>query len=97
VQDEKAYAGLVAGTCIFYTDLDGSGRVDEHYITESFNNIAYTSLSPSCGNSDVTGDDDDMVNDLPEVPETDSSYCTAGTGDGDLELLCSYTCQYNYW
>lgn len=82
---------------MFYADLDGNGRVDEHYVLESYNNIAYTSLSPSCGNEDVTGDDDSMVNDLPTPPGTDDAYCTAGTGDGDLADLCGYTCQYNFW
>ncbi|KFY17830.1 hypothetical protein V492_00359 [Pseudogymnoascus sp. VKM F-4246] len=67
-QDQRAYAGLAAGSCIFYADLDGNGRADEHYVLESFNNIAYTSMSPSCGLSDVTGDDDDMDGGLPEPP-----------------------------
>lgn len=96
-QDGAAYAGLAAGTCIFYADLDGNGRADEHYVTQSFNNIAYTSLSPSCGNVDVTGDDPNMVNDLPTPPGKDPETCTAGTGDGDLADLCAYTCSYNYW
>ncbi|KAF4998528.1 hypothetical protein FDECE_11769 [Fusarium decemcellulare] len=95
-QDKIAYHGLAAGSCLFYADLDGNGRADEHYVLESFNNIAETSLSPDCGNPDVTGDDSNMANNLPEVPATDDSYCTAGTGDGDLEDLCEYVCQYNF-
>ncbi|KAH8886185.1 family 3 carbohydrate esterase, partial [Thozetella sp. PMI_491] len=40
VQDEVAYAGLSAGTCLYWPDLDGNGRADEHYILGTFNNEA---------------------------------------------------------
>ncbi|KAF4854053.1 hypothetical protein CGCSCA4_v001725 [Colletotrichum siamense] len=66
-QTEKAYAGLAAGTCLFYTDLSGDWRADEHYVLESLNNIAETSFSPACGLSNVEGDDPEGVVD-PQLP-----------------------------
>lgn len=96
-QDETAYAGLAAGHCIFYADLNGDGRADEHYVTQSFNNIAYTSLSPPCGLHDVKGDDDDVDSNLPTPPETKKDHCVKGTGDGTLRFLCEYTCSFDRW
>lgn len=66
-QTEKAYAGLAAGTCLFYTDLSGDWRADEHYVLESLNNVAETSFSPACGLSNVEGDDPEGVVD-PQLP-----------------------------
>lgn len=97
-QDKKAYAGLAAGACIFYADLNGDGRADEHYVLESFNNIARTSLSPSCGLTDAAGDDDDgNMHDihLPTPPATRPEHCTGGTGPQGLGDLCQYACQFD--
>ena len=96
-QDKTAYAGLAAGGCIFYADFDGNGRADEHYVTESFNNIAYTSLSPTCGLQDVKGDDDKMDGNLPDPPKTNEKACVKGTGGGSLRGLCEYVCMFDYW
>ncbi|KAH8895341.1 hypothetical protein GQ53DRAFT_855657 [Thozetella sp. PMI_491] len=52
-QDAAAYVGLAAGTCEFFVDLDGNGRADEHFLLGTFTNEARTSLSPSCGLTDV--------------------------------------------
>ncbi|KXH43411.1 hypothetical protein CSAL01_05203 [Colletotrichum salicis] len=74
-QTEMAYAGLAAGMCLFYTDLSGGFRADEHYVLESINNIAETSFSPACGLSNVEGDDPEGVvdPDLPVRPEDPDS------------------------
>ncbi|KAF7556324.1 hypothetical protein G7Z17_g1541 [Cylindrodendrum hubeiense] len=79
-QTAVAYAGNAAGTCEYFTDLDGNGRADEHFILGTLNNKAKTSLSPNCGLTDVTGDDDTMYGDLPTVPNSGSD-----TGDDDGE------------
>lgn len=65
---EKAvYRGDVAGTCMYYPDLDGNGRADQHSILGTFTNQARTSFNPSCGMTDAEGDDDGgVVN--PELP-----------------------------
>lgn len=65
-------------------------------MTESFNNIAYTSLSPSCGLHDVTGDDDKMDGDLPKPPATNPDHCIKGTGPEGLGYLCEFVCKYDY-
>ncbi|KXH49449.1 hypothetical protein CSIM01_03737 [Colletotrichum simmondsii] len=86
-QTEMAYAGLAAGTCLFYTDLSGDFRADEHYVLESINNIAETSFSPACGLSNVEGDDPEGVIDpkLPVRPEDPNS------GNDEVpEGICSY-------
>lgn len=70
-QEEKAFAGLAAGTCLFYPDLTGDLRADEHYVLESFNNVAETSFSPSCGLTDLGGDDSDPVVD-PKLPQRET-------------------------
>ncbi|KAJ3941997.1 uncharacterized protein N0V96_007482 [Colletotrichum fioriniae] len=86
-QTEMAFAGLAAGTCLFYTDLSGDFRADEHYVLESINNIAETSFSPACGLSNVEGDDPEGVIDpkLPVRPEDPNS------GNDEVpEGICSY-------
>jgi hypothetical protein len=67
-QTGAAYGGNVAGTCEFWADLDGNGHPDEHIVEQSFTNIARTSLSPSCGLQDATGDDPTTTNVLPTIP-----------------------------
>ncbi|KAH8666554.1 family 3 carbohydrate esterase, partial [Xylariales sp. PMI_506] len=67
-QDEMAYAGNAEGNCEYFTDIDGDGYADEHYILGTFTNEARTSLAPGCGLTDVTGDDASMDGDLPTVP-----------------------------
>lgn len=95
-QEKKAYAGLAAGACIFYADLNGDGRADEHYVLESFNNVARTSLAPSCGLTDAEGDDGNMQNNLPTPPATNPEHCTGGKGPEGLETLCEYACKFDY-
>lgn len=83
-QAEPAYAGLVAGTCEYFADLNGDGFPDEHYLSEgTFNNKARTSLAPGCGQKDHTGDDSDMTSDLP-LPTVPNSTSGGGgtTGSG---------------
>ncbi len=94
-QNDKAYAGLAAGACVFYADLNGDGRADEHYVLESFNNVARTSLSPPCGLTDAAGDGNMPDIDLPTPPDTRSEHCTEGTGPEGLEELCKYACQFD--
>lgn len=67
-QTAVAYSGLAAGGCIYYADLDGNGRADEHFVLESFTNRAKSSLSPDCGLIDATGDDATMDGTLPSLP-----------------------------
>ncbi|KAJ3542506.1 hypothetical protein NM208_g4051 [Fusarium decemcellulare] len=85
VQEKKAYYGLSAGTCIYYADLDGNNHADEHYILGTFNNEARTSLNPSCGLTDRTGDDGPITNpNLPVQPGSDEDDDGGGGGsDGD--------------
>ncbi|KAF7550314.1 hypothetical protein G7Z17_g5812 [Cylindrodendrum hubeiense] len=84
VQDDKAYHGLVAGTCIYYTDLDGNGHADEHYVLETFTNKAKTSLNPSCGLMDREGDDDGgVVN--PALPVQPSNGSDDDSDDGSSD------------
>ncbi|KAI1765641.1 carbohydrate esterase family 3 protein [Hypoxylon sp. FL1150] len=61
-----AFAGNAAGSCTYYPDLNGDGRVDQHVILESFNNIAWTSYN-LCSSGDHTGDDEDPYTD-PDLP-----------------------------
>ncbi|KAK0370397.1 hypothetical protein CLIM01_12236 [Colletotrichum limetticola] len=86
-QTEMAYVGLATGTCLFYTDLSGDFRADEHYVLESINNIAETSFSPACGLSNVEGDDPEGVIDpkLPVRPEDPNNG-----NDEVSEGICSY-------
>lgn len=84
VQEKKAYYGLAAGACIHYADLDGNDHADEHYILESFNNKGRTSLNPSCGLTDQTGDDGLVTNpNLPVQPGSDEDDDTSGGSGGD--------------
>ncbi|KUJ11379.1 uncharacterized protein LY89DRAFT_739567 [Mollisia scopiformis] len=76
-QDAVAFAGNAAGSCIYYPDLDGNGRADEHFVLESFTNRAKTSLSPNCGLQDATGDDATTDGSLPAVPAGGSTTTTA--------------------
>ncbi|KAK0099309.1 hypothetical protein ONS96_008539 [Cadophora gregata f. sp. sojae] len=82
-QSGVAYAGLAAGGCLYYPDLDGNGRADEHYVLESFNNKAMTSLSPDCGLVDVTGDDASFDGSLPAVPTGCSTTTAAPNPPGE--------------
>ncbi|KAK2728197.1 killer toxin subunits alpha beta [Colletotrichum kahawae] len=84
VQEKKAYYGLAAGSCIYYADLDGNDHADEHYILESFNNKGRTSLNPSCGLTDRTGDDGPITNpNLPVQPGSNEDDDTGGGSGGD--------------
>ncbi|KAJ5003031.1 hypothetical protein K4K48_012569 [Colletotrichum sp. SAR 10_66] len=84
VQEKKAYYGLASGSCIYYADLDGNDHVDEHCILQSFNNKGRTSLSPSCGLTDRTGDDGPITNpNLPVQPGPDEDDNTGGGSGGD--------------
>lgn len=106
-QTEAAYAGLAAGTCEYFADLNGDGFPDEHYLLGTFNKEARTSLAPGCGLIDNSGDDSDMTSDLPlpTVPGSSTGSgsgsstgtgCISGTGDGDYADLCSYACARGY-
>lgn len=76
------YAGNVAGTCMYYPDLDGNGRADQHSIENSLENTAETSFNPSCGLTDRTGDDSGgVVN--PNLPVQPGSDDDGGDGGGD--------------
>ncbi|KAF4975545.1 hypothetical protein FZEAL_7691 [Fusarium zealandicum] len=77
-QDKVAYAGNAQGSCEFWTDIDGNGRADEHFVLGTFNNEARTALAPDCGLRDKTGDDGEPSNSLPAVPG-------AGNGGGGGE------------
>ncbi|KPM44471.1 hypothetical protein AK830_g2091 [Neonectria ditissima] len=80
-QEKKAFYGLSAGTCLYYADLDGNGHADEHYILGTFNNEARTSLNPSCGLTDRTGDDGTITNpNLPVQPSSGSDDEEGGGG-----------------
>ncbi|KAM0544199.1 hypothetical protein ACHAPJ_011950 [Fusarium lateritium] len=82
VQDRMAYYGLVAGTCIYYADLDGNGHADEHYVMGTFNNEAKTSLNQACGLTDRTGDDGPITDPkLPVQPGTQEDDDEAGGSD----------------
>ncbi|ETS73393.1 hypothetical protein PFICI_14998 [Pestalotiopsis fici W106-1] len=78
LQPAYAYAGNVAGTCTYYNDLNGDGRVDQHIILESFNNNAETSYNLCAG--DHVGDDEDPYTDpgLPIPATTAPATTTAG-------------------
>lgn len=85
-QETRAYDGLAAGTCVYYADLDGNGKADEHYILGTFTNLAETSLAPSCGLIDRTGDDaGGVVN--PNLPIQPAS--PEGDGDGWRSITCT--------
>ncbi|KAK1842567.1 killer toxin subunits alpha beta [Colletotrichum chrysophilum] len=67
-----------------YADLDGNDHVDEHYTLESFNNKGRTSLKPSCGVADRTGDDGRVTSpNLPVQPGSDEDDDTSGGSGGD--------------
>lgn len=70
-----------AGTCTYYNDLNGDGRVDQHIILESFNNNAETSYNLCAG--DHVGDDEDPYTDpgLP-IPATSTAPTPTTAGDG---------------
>ncbi|KAF4963513.1 hypothetical protein FSARC_8480 [Fusarium sarcochroum] len=89
-QKEVAYVGNAQGSCEYWTDIDGNGRADEHFILGTFNNKARTALAPNCGLRDKTGDDGGMSNDLPPVPGAGAGSGGGGGeggGDGDGDGL----------
>lgn len=51
---------------MFYPDLDGNGRADQHSLRGTFTNEADTTLN-TCGLEDTKGDDPEGVID-PELP-----------------------------
>ncbi|KAK7420361.1 hypothetical protein QQX98_002784 [Neonectria punicea] len=68
--DKPVFRGDVAGTCMYYPDLDGNGRADQHSILGTWTNEARTSFNPSCGVTDEEGDDSNSLEDpkLPVMP-----------------------------
>ncbi|KAM0544829.1 hypothetical protein ACHAPJ_011660 [Fusarium lateritium] len=89
-QKEVAYVGNAQGSCEYWTDVDGNGRADQHFILGTFNNKARTALAPNCGLRDKTGDDGETSNNLPSVPGAGSGGGGeggggGGSGDGDGE------------
>ncbi|KAK7942571.1 uncharacterized protein PG986_011684 [Apiospora aurea] len=67
---ERVFENKVAGTCVYYPDLDGDGRADKHNILGTWTNEAETWFN-RCGLADVVGDDGPITNPnfpIPEVP-----------------------------
>ncbi|RDW68818.1 putative esterase [Aspergillus mulundensis] len=66
-----AFEGKVAGSCVYYPDLNGDGYADIHAVTHSMENTAETWYS-GCGEGvlkDHEGDDGALVDPgLPELP-----------------------------
>ncbi|KFY97907.1 hypothetical protein V498_01794 [Pseudogymnoascus sp. VKM F-4517 (FW-2822)] len=81
---DAVYEGSVAGTCMFYPDLDGNGRADMHGILGTWNNEAESWFNPACGMADAIGDDSDDIAD-PQLPVMPGS----GSGDGDNDVDCN--------
>jgi hypothetical protein len=64
-----AYTGNAAGTCVFYPDLDGNRRVDQHNILGTWTNEAKTWYNVCPGGTDNTGDDGAITDpNLPDYP-----------------------------
>lgn len=87
-QSSVAFNGLRAGTCIAYTDLDGNGRVDEHYVLGVFVNDAETSYSPSCGLTNKQGDDSWQSPELPSIPVGPDVQNPCADGCGWTDNFC---------
>ncbi|KAK6846292.1 hypothetical protein PG987_001480 [Apiospora arundinis] len=67
---DRLFENKVAGTCMYYPDLDGDGRADKHAILGTWTNQAETWFN-RCGLPDVEGDDGPITNPnfpIPEVP-----------------------------
>ncbi|KAK7991495.1 hypothetical protein PG988_000289 [Apiospora saccharicola] len=67
---DRVFENTVAGTCMYYPDLDGDGRADKHNILGTYTNEAETWFN-RCGLPDVMGDDGPITNPnfpIPEVP-----------------------------
>ncbi|ETS79802.1 hypothetical protein PFICI_07331 [Pestalotiopsis fici W106-1] len=103
---EAAYSGYKAGTCTYYVDMDGDGRADQHSILGTFTNQAETSLNLCGGGGDSSDDSAAQSPSLPYMPGTtpgesggdsgNSDECAAGTGPGDFEELCGFSCKFGY-
>lgn len=67
----KAFTGNAAGTCIYYPNLNGDNRADQHNIIGTFTNEARTWFNICGGN--VMGDDPSTGTDpdLPAMPGLD--------------------------
>ncbi|OTA98047.1 carbohydrate esterase family 3 protein [Hypoxylon sp. CI-4A] len=78
-----AFAGNAAGSCTYYPDLNGDGRVDQHIVLQSFNNIAWTSYN-LCSGGDHTGDDEspytDPGLDIPDSIDISTGVQVSGCG-----------------
>lgn len=79
------YEGAVAGSCMYFPDLDGDGRADMHSITHSMKNTAETWYN-RCGLSDATGNDPGGIKDpnLPIIPDAPANnvHLTWAEGPG---------------
>ncbi|KAK8108347.1 uncharacterized protein PG998_010360 [Apiospora kogelbergensis] len=79
---DPVYDGNVAGTCVFYPDLDGDGRADMHSVLGTWTNQAETFFN-RCGIQDTEGDDGPLVDPkfpVPNIPRRDfiTSYWSLG-------------------
>lgn len=78
-----SYKGSVAGTCMYYPDLDGNGRADRHEIQGTFNNQAKTYFNPSCSLTDAAGDDGSVSDpNLPKIPGDGNNNGGGGDNGG---------------
>ncbi|KAI0147783.1 hypothetical protein GGR57DRAFT_244744 [Xylariaceae sp. FL1272] len=84
---KPVYDGYQQGTCVYYPDLDGDGRADQHSITHSIDNTATTSFNRCPGLTDQIGDDPGGVVDpgfppLPINPDDPAGSDGSGGGSG---------------